>query len=106
MYGPPWADTDNNGCCNPRVPCSATLTAPGNRHRLLKAEPVSTPPGGVRARCPNCSMGRVEWSALSGDEVETVLANLIYNEDGRAIRIRPSQGDYGIDIIMPGCRRS
>jgi hypothetical protein len=47
------------------------------------------------------SMGRVEWLALGGDEVETQLANLIYNDDGRAIRIRPSQGDYGIDIIIP-----
>ena len=45
-------------------------------------------------------MGRVEWLALGGDEVETLLANLIYNHDGRAIRIRPSQGDYGIDIII------
>jgi hypothetical protein len=47
------------------------------------------------------SMGRVEWLALGGDEVETLLANLIYNHDGRAIRIRPFQGDYGIDIIIP-----
>jgi hypothetical protein len=47
------------------------------------------------------SMGRVEWLALGGDEVETLLANLIYNHDSRAVRIRPSQGDYGIDIILP-----
>jgi hypothetical protein len=47
------------------------------------------------------SMGRIEWLALSGDEVETLLANLIYNRDGRAIRIRPAQGDYGIDIVIP-----
>ncbi len=46
-------------------------------------------------------MARVEWSALGGDEVESLLANLIYNYDGRAIRIRPSQGDYGIDIVIP-----
>jgi hypothetical protein len=46
-------------------------------------------------------MGRIEWLALGGDEVETLLANLIYNHDGRAIRISPSQGDNGIDIIIP-----
>jgi hypothetical protein len=46
-------------------------------------------------------VARVEWSALSGSEVESLLANLIYNYDGRAIRIRPSQGDYGIDILIP-----
>ena len=28
-------------------------------------------------------------------------ADLVYNRDGRALRIRPSQGDYGIDIILP-----
>jgi hypothetical protein len=46
-------------------------------------------------------MTRVEWSALSGDEAETVLSNLLYNSDERALRIRPSQGDYGIDVIVP-----
>ena len=46
-------------------------------------------------------MGRVEWSALSGDEVETLLANLFYNRHERALRIRPSQGDYGIDLLLP-----
>jgi hypothetical protein len=46
-------------------------------------------------------MSRVEWSALSGDEVETVLANLLYNAHDRALRIRPSQGDYGIDVAVP-----
>ena len=48
---------------------------------------------------------RTEWLALGGDEVETLLANLIYNHDGRAIRIRPSQGDYGIDIIIPAAAK-
>lgn len=44
---------------------------------------------------------RVEWSVLEGGQVETVLSNLIYNLDGRSIRIRPSQGDFGIDVIRP-----
>jgi len=46
-------------------------------------------------------MGRVEWSALSGDEIEAVLSNLLYNAYERALRIRPSQGDFGIDVIVP-----
>lgn len=46
-------------------------------------------------------MARVEWSALSGDEVEAVLSNLLYNAHDRALRIRPSQGDFGIDVIVP-----
>ncbi|WP_327097126.1 hypothetical protein OIE68_45935 [Nocardia vinacea] len=46
-------------------------------------------------------MARVPWAALSGEDVEAVVANLLYNEHQRAWRIRPSQGDYGIDVIVP-----
>lgn len=46
-------------------------------------------------------MARVEWAALSGDEVEAVLSNLLYNDNPRAVRVRPSQGDYGIDVLVP-----
>ncbi|GAA2079255.1 hypothetical protein IDH50_01945 [Aeromicrobium tamlense] len=46
-------------------------------------------------------MGRIEWAALGGDEVETVLANLLYNANSRSIRVRPAQGDYGIDVLVP-----
>ncbi|MFN8079793.1 MAG: hypothetical protein U0Q19_09510 [Kineosporiaceae bacterium] len=46
-------------------------------------------------------MGRVPWAALGGDEVETVLANLIYNWKDRAVRIRPDRGDGGIDVLVP-----
>lgn len=46
-------------------------------------------------------MTRVEWAALEGGEVETVLANLLYNKNDRAQRIRPTQGDFGIDVIIP-----
>jgi hypothetical protein len=49
-----------------------------------------------------CLMARVEWPVLEGDQVETLLSNLIYNMDGRSTRVRPSQGgDYGIDVIRP-----
>lgn len=46
-------------------------------------------------------MARVEWSALSGDEVEAVVSNLLYHEHPRAVRVRPAQGDYGIDVLVP-----
>ncbi|MEV7081537.1 hypothetical protein AB0N88_23855 [Streptomyces sp. NPDC093516] len=46
-------------------------------------------------------MGRVEWTRLSGDDVEEVLAILISREHPRAERIRPSRGDGGIDILLP-----
>jgi len=46
-------------------------------------------------------VARIEWAALSGDEVETVVSMLIYNAHPRATRIRPSQGDYGIDLLAP-----
>jgi len=45
--------------------------------------------------------GRVDWGARDGNEIEAVLANLLYNKHGRAIRVRPGQGDFGIDIIVP-----
>lgn len=46
-------------------------------------------------------MSRVEWAALSGEDVEAVVSNLLYNEYPRAVRIRPSQGDFGIDVLVP-----
>lgn len=46
-------------------------------------------------------MARVEWAALSGDEVEAVTTNLLYNDHPTSIRIRPSQGDFGIDLAVP-----
>jgi hypothetical protein len=51
-------------------------------------------------------MARVEWSVLSGDEVETLLANLMYGSEPRAVRITPTQGDFGIDVMVPVEARS
>lgn len=44
-------------------------------------------------------VSRVEWSAISGDEVEAVVSNLMYNWNNRSQRIRPTQGDFGIDVL-------
>lgn len=46
-------------------------------------------------------MVRIEWAALSGAEVETVVSILVFNKHPRATRIRPSQGDFGIDVLVP-----
>jgi hypothetical protein len=43
-------------------------------------------------------MARVEWSRLSGDDVEAVLAIMLCLERPSAIRIKPSVGDGGIDL--------
>ena len=44
-------------------------------------------------------LSRVEWSTLSGEEVESVIAFLINREHPSSIRITPSQGDGGVDIL-------
>jgi len=43
----------------------------------------------------------VPWSELEPDQAETLLAVLLYNEHHRAVRVRPSRGDYGIDVLNP-----
>lgn len=46
-------------------------------------------------------MPQVEWSELVPDQTETLLAVLLYSEYPLATRVRPSQGDYGIDVLVP-----
>lgn len=50
-------------------------------------------------------MPRVEWSRRTADEVETVIGIALCRENPDAIRIRPSQGDRGVDIYVEadGC---
>ncbi|TXI56463.1 hypothetical protein [Mycolicibacterium mageritense] len=43
----------------------------------------------------------VPWSELEADQAETLLAVLLYNEHPRAVRVRPSRGDWGIDVLNP-----
>ena len=47
-------------------------------------------------------MARVEWIRQSGDDVEAVVAMLLCNQYPNAVRVRPSQGDGGIDVFVPG----
>ncbi|MFD9466913.1 restriction endonuclease [Streptomyces sp. NPDC060027] len=46
-------------------------------------------------------MSRVEWTRLSGDEVEEVVAVLLSRRHPDCVRIRPSRGDGGIDLLLP-----
>lgn len=46
-------------------------------------------------------MPRIEWTVLEGGQTETVVANLLFHEYPRAIRVRPSMGDRGIDVLVP-----
>ena len=46
-------------------------------------------------------MARVEWTRLSGEEVETLVAVLLCRKFPNAVRIRPSRGDGGIDLVVP-----
>jgi hypothetical protein len=43
----------------------------------------------------------VPWSELEPGPAETLLAVLLYNEHPRATRVKPSRGDYGIDVLNP-----
>lgn len=47
-------------------------------------------------------MGRVEWTRLSGEEIEAVVGMFICSDFPNAVRVRPSQGDGGVDIFVPG----
>jgi hypothetical protein len=46
-------------------------------------------------------VARVEWSRLSGDEAEAVIGIMLCREHPTATRVKPSQGDGGIDVWVP-----
>lgn len=47
-------------------------------------------------------MARVEWTRLNGDDVEAVVGMFLCSEFPNAVRVRPSQGDGGVDVFVPG----
>ncbi|RIR12620.1 restriction endonuclease [Mycobacteroides abscessus] len=49
-------------------------------------------------------MARIEWTRYSGDDVEAVVGMLLCSAHPNAVRVRPSQGDGGIDVFIPGPR--
>ncbi|QGQ20744.1 hypothetical protein GC089_18045 [Cellulomonas sp. JZ18] len=46
-------------------------------------------------------MSRVEWTRLAGEDVEAVVSMLLCLEYPDAVRVRPAQGDGGIDVLVP-----
>jgi len=47
-------------------------------------------------------MTRVEWTRLNGHEVEAVVAMFVNREHVDSVRITPSKGDGGVDILDRG----
>lgn len=46
-------------------------------------------------------MTRVEWTRLSGDDVEALISMFVCRENPQAYRVRPSSGDGGVDVCVP-----
>lgn len=47
-------------------------------------------------------MTRVEWTRLEGNDVEAVVAMFVNRERPDSVRITPSRGDGGVDILDRG----
>ena len=47
-------------------------------------------------------MPRVEWTRLSGEDIETVIAVMLCRRFPTGVRPQPSRGDGGIDLFIPG----
>ena len=43
----------------------------------------------------------VPWSVLTAEQLETIVSVLIGRKLPRSIRVRPAQGDGGIDVLDP-----
>lgn len=46
-------------------------------------------------------MTMVPWSVLAPQHVETIVGVLLGRDRPRLIRLRPSRGDRGIDVVDP-----
>jgi hypothetical protein len=44
---------------------------------------------------------RVEWTRTEPGDIEHVVSMLLCRENPSAVRIRPSRGDGGIDVLAP-----
>ncbi|WP_410646401.1 hypothetical protein [Amycolatopsis sp. cmx-4-54] len=49
--------------------------------------------------------GRVAWSTYGGDDIEAVVAIMLLRQHPHGRRIRPSQGDGGLDVVIPHSAR-
>ncbi|MEU3624822.1 hypothetical protein BS329_17920 [Amycolatopsis coloradensis] len=46
--------------------------------------------------------GRIEWGRYEGDDIEAVVAMMLNREHPNSVRINPSRGDGGVDILDRG----
>lgn len=46
----------------------------------------------------------VPWVTIPADMIEQIVAVLLAQRDARAMRVRPSQGDGGLDVVVPANR--
>lgn len=44
---------------------------------------------------------RVDWARYSGDDIEAVVAMMVNRERPNSVRITPSRGDGGVDVLDP-----
>jgi hypothetical protein len=47
------------------------------------------------------SIGPVNWGSYPGELLETVMSVLLFQERPAAWRRAPSQGDGGVDVVVP-----
>ncbi|RDH13850.1 hypothetical protein DVB88_00300 [Tsukamurella pulmonis] len=43
----------------------------------------------------------MEWTRLSGDDVEALISMFVCRENPQTYRVRPSSGDGGVDVCVP-----
>jgi len=87
------------------------MTVGYDRKRLRHHETVSEagrivlPPVQGRERPAlqeeNGRVTRVEWTRTEPGDIEHVVSMLLCRENPSAVRIRPSRGDGGIDVLTP-----
>ncbi|MDQ1249182.1 MAG: hypothetical protein QG597_3556 [Actinomycetota bacterium] len=47
-------------------------------------------------------MSRIPWSTYEGNDIEAVVSMMLCREHPSAVHVRPSRGDGGVDIFVPG----
>jgi len=57
--------------------------------------------GNFFPRWENGDVTRVEWTRTEPGDIEQVVSMLLCRENPSAVRVRPSRGDGGIDVLAP-----
>ena len=85
--------------CAPRHDCPRIGDALGISHQ--RAQQLISRRHRSEVPSRRYDVTQVEWSELEAPQAETLLSVLLYNEHPKATRVRPSQGDFGIDVLVP-----